>query len=292
MPTGRVIRSHGRIHYVHLSDTVLACRPRGRIRRDDQQVLVGDWVEVTPTGPGEGRIDRLRPRQTRLQRPPVANVDQVVVVFTLVAPAADYRFLDRVLVHAEQVGVRIVIALNKIDLVPGEAVAAFRRTYAEQVGYPVVAVSAVTGAGVAELAPLLAGRISVLAGNSGVGKSRLVQSLAPDRPAAVGELSPRLGRGRHTTRHVELIPLPGGGLVADAPGFTHLTFQDIDGRALAALFPEFRPPAAGCEYADCLHRAEPVCGVKAAVAAGAVPAHRHEHYLAFLAEIEAQRPWK
>lgn len=278
------------MHYVLVGNAVVECHPRGKFRLKDQKVLAGDRVEVTLTGDGTGRIDRVLPRVTRLQRPPVANVDQAVLVCTLREPPADLRFLDRVLVHAGQAGVHMRIALNKVELLTADEAAAFASTYAA-VGYAVDRVSAATGDGLDRLREALAGHTSVLAGQSGVGKSRLTRALAPGHRAAVGHLSPRLGHGRHTTRHVELIPLPGGGLIADAPGFTHQVFSGLEPRELGDLFIDFTRPAANCRFDDCLHRAEPDCGVKAAVAAGAIQPFRYEHYLEFLAEIEAARKW-
>ncbi|MFO7173167.1 MAG: ribosome small subunit-dependent GTPase A [Bacillota bacterium] len=292
MASGQVIRSHSNIYYVLVDGQEVECRPRGKFRLEDQQVLAGDRVEVTLLADGEGRIDRILPRQSELSRPRVANVDRCVVVFTLHEPEADFRFLDRVLAHTEQAGVEAVIALNKVDLCTPEEVEAFVATYGPAgVGYPVIPISAATGAGLDQLIPYLAGRTSVLAGQSGVGKSRLTAALVPGREIRVGEVSRKLRRGRHTTRHVELIPLPFGGVLADAPGFTHLEFAGMEPRDLADCFREFREPAAECRFDDCLHRAEPDCGVKAAVAEGRIPRHRYEHYLVFLEEIEAARKW-
>lgn len=292
MATGQVIRSHSNIFYVLVDGREVECRPRGKFRLEARQVLAGDRVEVTLLADGEGRIDRVLPRQTELQRPKVANVDRCVVVFTLHQPEPDLRFLDRVLVHTERAGVEPVIALNKVDLcTPGE-VADFVATYGpDGIGYPVIPISAATGTGVEGLLPHLHGRTSVLAGQSGVGKSRLTSILAPGHEVRVGEISAKLRRGKHTTRHVELMPLPFGGLLADAPGFTHLEFTEMEPRDLREYFREFREPTGECRYDDCLHRAEPECGVKNAVAAGQIPRHRYENYLEFLQEVEAIRRW-
>lgn len=289
MPVGQVIRSHSHIHYVLVDGREVECRPRGKLRLEERRILAGDRVEVTLAPDGEGRIDRVLPRASELRRPPVANVDLCAVVFTLHEPEADYRFLDRVLVHVEHAGIEALVVLNKTDLCTPREVEGFRRLYGETVGYPVLPVSALTGEGIPDLAARLAGRTSVLAGQSGVGKSLLTRALAPGYQARVGTLARKLGRGRHTTRHVELIRLPAGGLVADAPGFTYLEFEGVEVRALRHLFPDF-DRAGPCRFDDCLHRAEPGCAVKAA-AGGRIARHRYEHYLAFLAEIEAQKPW-
>lgn len=292
MPVGQVIRSHSNIYYVLVDGSEVECRPRGKFRLDKQGVLAGDMVEVQLEKDGEGRIEKVLPRKSVLQRPAVANVDQALVVFTLKEPEADYPFLDRVLAHAERAKVDVVILLGKVDLLaPGE-VERFCRMYGEQVGYPVLPLSGVTGQGLDALSPLLRGKTSVLAGHSGVGKSRLVRALQPDREdVRVGELSEKLGRGKHTTRHVELIRLSAGGLLVDAPGFTYLEFQDIEKWDLPKLFPDFQRLAQDCRFDDCLHRKEPDCAVQAAVAAGAIPRHRYDNYLFFLSEVEALKRW-
>lgn len=290
MPVGQVIRSYSNIHHVLVDGREVECRPRGRLRLEDRRILAGDRVEVTLAPDGEGRIDRVLPRTSELRRPPVANVDLCVVVFTLREPEADFRFLDRVLAHVEEAGIEALIVLNKTDLYgPGEA-ERFCSLYGEAVGYPVVPLSARTGAGVRDLLPHVRGKTAVLAGQSGVGKSLLTRALVPQYSGRVGELAARLGRGKHTTRHVELLPLPGGGVIADTPGFTHLTFEGVEPRDLGRLFPDFAR-AGACRFDDCLHRAEPGCAVKAAVEAGQIVSHRYQHYLVFLQEIEAQRPW-
>ncbi|MGE5675307.1 MAG: ribosome small subunit-dependent GTPase A [Mycobacterium leprae] len=291
MPVGQVIRSHSNIYYVLVDGRTVECRPRGKFRLDKQDVLAGDRVDVHLEGE-EGRIDKILPRTSALQRPAVANVDQVLVVFTLKEPEADYLFLDRVLIHVAQAGVPPLILLNKIDLVAPEAVTEFCHIYGDQVGYEVLPIAAKPGIGLEELKPRLNGKVSVLAGHSGVGKSRLVRTLFPEREdVRVGELSAKLGRGKHTTRHVELIPLPSGGLIADAPGFTYLEFQAIEKRDLPGYFPEFKPYASQCRFADCMHNKEPECAVRDAVEAGQIPRSRYQSYLLFLPEIEALKRW-
>lgn len=290
MATGQVIRTHSNICYVLVEGHEIECRPRGKFRLDRQDVLAGDMVEVMPLEDGEGRIEKVLPRTTVLQRPAVANVDQAIVVFTLHEPEPNLQFLDRVLVHAEHAGVHIKIVLNKVDLCTAEEVEAFRGIY-RPAGYPVLPVSAKLGQGVEAIRPCLSGRLSVLAGQSGVGKSRLVRALEPERSdIRVGAVSDKLGRGKHTTRHVELIATSGG-LLADAPGFTYLEFTGLEKADLVKLFPEFRELAPGCRFTDCQHRKEPDCAVAAAVAEGLIKPSRYENYLAFLAEIEQQKRW-
>ncbi|HWI52057.1 MAG TPA: ribosome small subunit-dependent GTPase A [Symbiobacteriaceae bacterium] len=293
MAVGQVIRAHSNIYYVLSDGQEVECRPRGRFRLDKTGVLAGDLVEIHLEPNGEGRIDKILPRKTELQRPPIANVDQALVVFTIKEPEADYLFLDRVLVHVARVGVDAVLILNKADLLSPEAIAAFHRLYGEQVGYPVVTMAAKHGIGVEEIKPHLKGRVSVLAGHSGVGKSRLVRALDPTREdVKVGELSAKLGRGKHTTRHVELMYLPdSGGLIADAPGFTYLEFENIEKKDVPGCFPEFERLRHECRFDDCMHNKEPDCAVHEAVAEGRIAASRYQNYLLFLKEVEALKRW-
>lgn len=296
MLQGQVIRSHSNIYYVLVDGEIIECRPRGRFRLDRTGVLAGDRVEVhieeRSGTQKEGRIEKVLERATVLQRPPVANVDQALIVFTLAQPEADFPFLDRVLIHVEQAGVEPVILLNKIDLVDPERVDQFMKAYRDQVGYQVYSIAAAKGIGLEQVVPLLHGKVSVLAGHSGVGKSRLVRALLPDREdVRVGELSEKLGRGKHTTRHVELIPLPTGGLIVDAPGFTYLEFQGMEKRELQEYFPEIRSRQHLCRFDDCIHGKEPDCAVQAAVAAGEIPESRYQNYRFFLTEVEALKRW-
>jgi ribosome biogenesis GTPase / thiamine phosphate phosphatase len=292
VPVGQVIRAHSNIYYVLVDGREVECRPRGRFRLDKQGVLVGDTVTVHLEGENDGRIDKVEPRKTVLQRPAVANVDQALVMFTMKQPDVDFLFLDRVLIHVEQAGIEAVLLLNKVDLLTEEEIESFKLRYAEQAGYRVLTMAAKQGMGVEAVRPLLVGRVSVLAGHSGVGKSRLIRALEPDRvDVKVGDLSEKLGRGKHTTRHVELIQITGGGLVADTPGFTYLEFADIDKWTLWKYFREFRGYRGECRFDDCMHNKEPDCAVREAVERGEVSRGRYDHYLMFLKEIEALKRW-
>ena len=286
---GRVIRSHGHQYYVLTGDQVLQCRPRGKFRLAGEQVLAGDVVEVQPTAAGEGYIVAVLPRQSLLAKPAVANADYVLLVYTAREPDLDLRMVDRLLVVVEASGLEAVLCLNKLDLLsPGEIEEA-TRIY-RSIGYPVFTTCAWSGDGVEKLSAHLRGKSVVLAGQSGVGKSRLLNALVPGAKLRTGEVSARLQRGRHTTRHVELLRLPGGGLVADSPGFTFLDLSHLKKEELATCFVEFGPSADACRFATCLHRREPSCGVKVAVREGAIATSRYEHYLEFLEEIIALPP--
>ncbi len=291
MVEGRVVRSHSNVCYVDTGEEILECRPRGRLRYRDEKVLTGDLVRVSRAGPGLGAVDEVLPRRNELARPPVANVDQVVVVFSFHEPELDLDLVDRFLVLVSAAGLPAVLCLNKVDLAHRDEVRAVGRVY-EPLGYRYVPVSARTGQGLEDLRAVLAGRVSVLAGPSGAGKTSLLNALCPGLHLRTGEVSRKIRRGTHTTRHVALIPTGGGGMVADTPGFTQLELKDVKPADVAWHFPEIVKLAGSCRFRSCLHRAEPDCRVKAAVSAGEIDRGRYERYLSLLNEAEATyQPW-
>lgn len=271
-------------------------RVRGsRGRTGDPEPLepvAGDRVEYRQLGEDRGRIERILPRVSLLDRPPIANCDHVAVVVSWAAPPFSAAFVDRVLVSAGAHGCVGTICLNKSDLLsPDErlqadaAVDPWRRA-----GYGAFLTSAATGEGLQELAGALRGHLTVMAGPSGAGKSRLLHQLIPERPRRSGALSARGGRGRHTTRAVELLPLAGAGWVADAPGFSRLSLEEVDAEDLAAFYPEFLAASGDCRFRGCRHASEPDCAVRAAAEGGAIDADRYARYLELLAELEARAP--
>lgn len=304
--TGRVIKSYSGWYEVQLDGEPargpVTCRPRGRLRQGEEGVLTGDRVRVSLLGDGSGVIEEVLPRSSRLHRPPVANVDQVVVVFTMRQPPLNRPVLDRLTCLAQFEGLDVVLVLNKLDLTPPEEVAAIRAEYAPT-GYPFVALSARSPTDLEPLAQFLKQRVSVLAGPSGVGKTTLLNALQPGLSLQTQPVSRRLRRGRHTTRHVQLLPLydretrrrleagkkpvtEPWGYVVDTPGFSRLSVGHIPKEELIHCFPDLAAGADGCRFQDCLHRAEPGCGVKAVVEQGAAAPTRYEQYLELLTEIE------
>lgn len=251
--------------------------------------VAGDIVECLRLGEGRGRIEGTLPRRTFLDRPPIANCDHVAVVVAWEAPPFSAAFVDRVLIAAAVRACSGCICLNKADLLSDSARAEAAAALApyERAGYRTFLTSAETGQGLAALKGALSGHLTVFAGPSGAGKSRILQTLVPERPRRTGALSARAGRGRHTTRSVELLAL-GDGWVADAPGFSRLSLEAVAPQELAAYYPEFTLAAAACRFRGCRHADEPECAVRAAVAAGTIDVGRHARYLALLNELEGR----
>lgn len=286
MEIGRVVRANSNIYTVDSAGREYQCKPRGRFRVEGQRVMVGDLVRITVISDREGVIEDILPRRTCLERPQIANVDQAVVVFTASTPPLDLQLVDRFLVVAQRAGLTPVLCLNKIDQLDPEDCERILAPY-RRAGFPAVGVSARLEMGLTELGAVLRDHISVFAGLSGVGKSSLANALLPGVQLRTGEVSARIGRGRHTTRTVQLLALPGGGFIADTPGFTSLELTGMTRVEVKRLYPEFAGLEAGCRFANCLHWREPACAVKAAYEAGEIDAGRYERYVAILEEVAA-----
>lgn len=273
--------------------SIVRLRARGLFKKHGLSPLVGDRVRFERTeGHEDGRIVEVYDRVNELVRPPIANVDQAVVIFSVRQPDLSLPLLDRFLVQCEHSGVEIVICLSKVDLCADKAcVEAYEETMRmyERIGYPVIAVSVKDGRGLERLRNKLDGKISVFAGQSGVGKSSLLNALLPGLELATGAVSRKSGRGRHTTRHVELLRVGRSGFVADTPGFSQLDFAGVEAEQLAGSFREFREPGERCKFRGCLHREEPGCAVLEAIEQGDISASRYRNYLQFLQEIQEKR---
>lgn len=283
---GVVVKAYSGYYYVHDGRGEWECSLRGRFRHEKQQVLVGDRVELRPRHGQAGVIEKVLPRRSALVRPPVANVDQAVIVFAVREPDPNPGLLERFLITAAMNQIEPLICFNKVDLTKDGQVELVSR-YRES--YRVVVTSAKTGVGLNGLREGLRGRVSVFAGPSGVGKSTILNALLPDLKLKTGDLSDKLKRGKHTTRHVELISLPEGGLVADTPGFSSLDLPDLKPEELAGYFPEMEGYFGGCYFTGCLHYKEPNCAVKEAVEAGRIEESRYRQYLEFMQELMDRR---
>lgn len=279
---GTLIKGYGGFYYVFAEGRVRECTLRGRFRVQKQDFIAGDKVLILPGAGDKATIEKVLERKNFLTRPPVANVDQAVLVFSLTTPDPDYNLLDRLLIQAEYAGVDILIVFTKLDLVRRHDMS--MGNYYQDRGYVVRYVSNKTGEGITDLAGCFSDNVSLLAGPSGSGKSSLINSLEPGKNLRTGEVSSKIGRGRHTTRHVELIPVAGG-LVADTPGFSSLYLPEIKKEELQNYFPELLDYRLDCRFKSCLHDKEPDCAVKEAVREGKIFDSRYKHYLQFLGEI-------
>ncbi|MCG9968462.1 ribosome small subunit-dependent GTPase A [Pelotomaculum terephthalicicum JT] len=283
---GIVLKAYSGHYFVHDGGCAWECSLRGRFRYEKQQVLVGDRVELAPKADRAGVIVKVLSRRSALLRPPVANVDQAIIIFSVREPEPNPGLLDRFLITAVMNQIEPVICFNKIDLIENGEVALVSRY---QGVYTVALTSAVTGTGLDSLREKLRGKISVFAGPSGVGKSTILNAIVPELKLKTGRVSEKLKRGKHTTRHVELISLPEGGLVADTPGFSSLDLPDIKLEELAGYFPEMEEYSGDCYFSGCLHDREPGCAVKKAVEQGGIEESRYRQYVEFLQELRGRR---
>lgn len=281
---GRITKGFGGFYFVEAAGTVYTCRIRGRLKRENSGVLVGDYVEFLPLSPTEGVIENILPRQNQLIRPKVANIDQAIIVLAAASPSPDWLLLDRLLVFCHHAGILSRICVNKSDL----AEPALRQEVEmyHKAGFDVLLASAKQGYGKEILTAWLAEKVSILAGPSGVGKSSLLNLIEPGFALSTGGISEKLGRGRHTTRTVEIFPLQCGGWVADTPGFSLLDLpKDLQPADLSQAYPEMARQEL-CRFDGCLHQQEPGCAIKMAVNAGQIAEQRYQRYLTLLEELQ------
>lgn len=289
---GQIRKALSGFYYIYAQGSTYQTRARGNFRNRKITPLVGDEVRFESDNPTDGYLLEIFPRHNELVRPPVANVDQGVVVMSMTEPNFSYNLLDRFLVTLEEKAIQPIIYLTKVDLLDGteQVTSADVMTTYRAIGYPVITAAEKTDlAAVRELEQYFPERLTVFMGQSGAGKSTLLNKISPKLQLATNEISESLGRGKHTTRHVELIPLYEG-LVADTPGFSSIDFLEMDATRLPKLFPEFLAAAPYCKFRECMHRKEPGCEVKKQVAEGLIAQTRYDNYLQFLLEIEQRRP--
>ena len=289
---GIILQALSGFYYVDGGDGALtACRGRGKFRHQKLIPLVGDRVRFTPLGEGAGILDEILPRKNQFQRPAVANIDQLVVIASGAVPVTDPFLIDRVVSIAEGRDCEPVICINKCDL---DAAEELYQTY-RKAGFLTLGVSAETGEGIPELAAAIAGKVSAFTGNSGVGKSSILNALEPEFRLQVGEVSDKLGRGRHTTRHVELFRLSSGAIVADTPGFSSFDTEGMELRRpeeLQYTFREFAPYLDQCRFTGCAHVKEKGCAVLAAVKAGEIAPSRHASYVRLYEQAKEVPEWE
>ena len=288
---GKIIRGIGGFYYVHAEDGVVyECRAKGIFRKEKIKPLPGDNVEISPVQDEEkpaGNVDAILLRKNVLIRPAVANVDQALVVFAAASPKPNLNLLDRFLISMEQKRIPVVICFNKTDLISTEEEELLRDTYVHS--YPVQLISAANGEEIEDIQRLLDGKTTVVAGPYGVGKSSLTNVLQPHVQMEVGDISHKIERGRHTTRHTELICLREHTYFLDTPGFSSLYLNGIAQEDLWRYFPEFVTYEPYCRFQGCMHISEPDCAVKEALAEGKIPASRYENYVMLAEELKNAR---
>ena len=287
---GIIRKCIGGFYYVEAADAVYQCRARGIFRKQGITPVAGDRAVISVLADGEGSLDGIEERKNRLVRPPVANLDQLAVVASAAEPSPNALVMDIMIALAEKNRIEPLVVLNKADLQdPGEWVHLY-----QSAGFLVFPVSACSGAGLEPLRRALTGKTTAFTGNSGVGKSSLLNALNPCFQRETGAISQKLGRGRHTTRVTELLALEGGGYIVDTPGFTSLDLertQRIEREELANCFREFRPFLGHCRFSDCSHRKEIGCAMLEALEQGKIPRQRYESYAAIYEEIKDWKEW-
>lgn len=289
---GKIIRGIGGFYYIHTGTEVYECKAKGIFRKDNLKPLPGDFVEIAVLDQEKklGNIERILPRKNVLIRPAVANVDQALVIFALASPEPNFNLLDRFLVMMEKQGIYSVILFNKKDLVPDKAIEEVRARYAGS-GYRTEFVCAVREEGVGLVRGLLKGKTTTVAGPSGVGKSSLINLLQQEQHMETGAVSEKIDRGRHTTRHTELLYVEEDTYILDTPGFSSLDLIGVEKEELGSYFPEIRKREGDCRFVGCAHLSEPDCAVRKALADGEISQSRYENYRLFYEELKAKRKY-
>lgn len=297
MTRGKIIKGIAGFYYVKANETIYECSARGVFRKQDLSLLIGDDVEIEiehkESLRGEyktARIQKVLPRRNKMVRPPVANVDQAVIVFSINYPKPNLDLLDRLLILVHEQEIEPLICINKIDIDDKEAYPTIKEIYSK-IGYPIISTSAAQGIGIETFKTHLRDKTSFLAGNSGVGKSTLINAVQPSLSLETGGLSEKIKRGKHTTRHVELMPLELGGYVLDTPGFSSVSIDHLEADELKDYFKEFHLYEGTCKFTGCSHIHEPDCSVKSAITQGDIYPERYKSYVAIYNQLKAIRRW-
>lgn len=285
MKKGLIIKAISGFYYVECDEKIYECKARGIFRKKKLSPLVGDHVEISLVDDEKGIIEEVFPRKTELIRPPVANIDKVLITFAVKEPTPNLSLLDRFIVFSEKENLEIVIVLSKIDLDENEEITNSIKDEYEKIGYKVIPVSAEKGTNIDLIKEELKGCISVFAGQSGVGKSSIINAINPKFNLETAEISKKLGRGKHTTRHAQLYKIGEDSTIADTPGFSSFELSDIEVDELKEYFIEFNKYE-NCRFsAKCIHVNEPECDVKNAVEKGEISIRRYQSYIQILDEL-------
>ena len=291
MTEGIIFKAMSGFYYVESEEGTAECRARGRFRLEKTTPLVGDRVEYTPTEPGKGVLTSVLPRKNAFIRPPIANIDVMVIIASGAIPATDPYLIDRMTAISHKNNCEPVICINKCDLDPADLL---YEIYSKS-GFKTIRTSAMTGEGRDELLEAIRGKVCAFTGNSGVGKSSILNMLDPSFGISVGEISKKLGRGRHTTRHVELYKLPCGTMIADTPGFSSFDTERMrlaTKEELHHMFPDFEPYIGGCRFLDCAHMKEPGCAILEALDEGKLQKSRHDSYARLYEQACEYKEWE
>lgn len=288
MQEGLIVKGIGGFYYVKCGEKIYSCRARGKFRKDIQPPFVGDRVKIRLIDGEEGYVEEIEPRKNCLIRPPIANIDRLMIVAALKDPKPDTVFIDKLLVICAFCGIEPILCFNKVDLNNDLTIP---DAY-QSIGYPVQITSAKENHGVQELKAMVSDGITAVAGFSGVGKSSLLNMVDKSFGLKTGGVSEKLQRGKHTTRHVELYELESGGYLADTPGFSNLDIDMVRAEELQKCYPEFALYAENCRFADCTHTKEKGCSVLEAEADGKIASFRLESYRMFYERLKEIKEWE
>ncbi len=286
---GLITKGIGGFYYVLTSEGIVEAKGRGIFKKDGITLSVGDQVDLELIEEGKGVINSIFPRKNQFIRPPIANVDTFIVVLAPTKPRPNYMLIDKFLIMAEMSGIKPVLCINKCDLATAEELEEIKSIYRDV--YSVIAISCIKQQGLDQLKTVIGSQKAALAGPSGVGKSTILNSLHPQANMETGDISKKTNRGKHTTRHVEIFAIEGGGMVFDTPGFTSFEILEAGEDNLADFYPEIKRVKDKCRYGDCRHMKEPDCAVRDAVAQGKIHQKRYASYLANLEEIQKNKKY-